>query len=67
MRLQRTVRTRTSETLREARNNFVKNENGDLLEDLHNVLNRMKNFFSHVLNVHGFRNVIFVGTLLKFI
>jgi hypothetical protein len=28
------------------RNNLVKNENGDLLADSHNILNRWKNYFS---------------------
>jgi hypothetical protein len=28
----------------------VKDENGDLLADSHNTLNRWKNFFSHLLN-----------------
>jgi hypothetical protein len=30
----------------------VKHENGDLLADSHNILNRWKKFFSHLLNVH---------------
>jgi hypothetical protein len=30
----------------------VKDENGDLLADSHNVLNRWKKYFSHLLNVH---------------
>jgi hypothetical protein len=29
----------------------VKNENGDLLADPHNLLNRWKNYFSQLLNV----------------
>jgi hypothetical protein len=29
----------------------VKDENGDLLADLHNILNRWKNYFSWLLNV----------------
>jgi hypothetical protein len=28
------------------RNNFVKDENGDLLVDSHSILNRCKNYFS---------------------
>jgi hypothetical protein len=28
------------------RNNLVKDENGDLLADSHNILNRWKNYFS---------------------
>jgi hypothetical protein len=31
----------------QAINNLVKDENGDLLEDSHNILNRWKNYFSH--------------------
>jgi hypothetical protein len=30
----------------------VKDENGDLLADFHNILNRWKNYFSLLLNVH---------------
>jgi hypothetical protein len=30
------------------RNNLVKDENGDLLADSQNVLNRWKNYFSHI-------------------
>jgi hypothetical protein len=30
----------------------VKDENGDLLADPHNILNRWKNYFSQLLNVH---------------
>jgi hypothetical protein len=29
-----------------------KDENGDLLADSHNILNRWKNYFSQSLNVH---------------
>jgi hypothetical protein len=46
MRLQQTVRTRTSETCIE------EDENADLFADSHNILNRWKNYFSQVLNVH---------------
>jgi hypothetical protein len=31
------------------RNNLVKDENGDLLADSHNILNRWKNYFSQLL------------------
>jgi hypothetical protein len=34
-------------------NNLVKDENGDLLVDFNNILNRSKNFFSQLLNVHN--------------
>jgi hypothetical protein len=33
------------------RSNLVKNENGDLLDGFHNILNRWTNF-SRLLNVH---------------
>jgi hypothetical protein len=35
------------------RNNLVKDETGDLLADSHNILNRWKNYFSQLLNVHS--------------
>jgi hypothetical protein len=35
------------------RSNLVKDERGDLLADPHNILNRWKNYFCHLLNVHG--------------
>jgi hypothetical protein len=31
----------------------VKDENGDLLVDSHNILNRRRNYFSQLLNVHN--------------
>jgi hypothetical protein len=31
---------------------LVKDENGDLLADSHTILNRWKNYFSQLLNVH---------------
>jgi hypothetical protein len=34
------------------RSNFVKDEKGDLPADSHNILNRRKNYFSQLLNVH---------------
>jgi hypothetical protein len=39
------------------RNNLVKDENGDLLVDSHNILNRWKNYFSQLLNVHNVSDV----------
>jgi hypothetical protein len=39
------------------RNNLMKYENGDLLADSHNKLNRWKNYFSQLLNVHNVSNV----------
>jgi hypothetical protein len=35
----------------------VKDENGDLLADSHNIVNRWKNYFSQLLNVHRVRDV----------
>jgi hypothetical protein len=35
----------------------VKDENGDLLADSHNTLNRWKNNFSQLLNVHNVSDV----------
>jgi hypothetical protein len=67
MSLQRTVRTRTSETCIgeyinfkigcQPRNNLVKDENGDVLADSHNILNRWKNYFSQLLNMHDVSDV----------
>jgi hypothetical protein len=39
------------------RNILVKDENGDLLVDCHNILNRWKNYFSQLLNVHNVSGV----------
>jgi hypothetical protein len=39
------------------RNNLVKDKNGDLFADFHNILNRSKNYFSQVLNVHNVSDV----------
>jgi hypothetical protein len=35
----------------------VKDENGDLLVDFHNILNRRKNYFSQLLNMHNVSDV----------
>jgi hypothetical protein len=35
----------------------VKDENGDLLADSHNILNRWKNYFSQVVNVYNVSDV----------
>jgi hypothetical protein len=35
----------------------VKDENGDMLVDSHNILNRRKNYFSQLLNVHNVSDV----------
>jgi hypothetical protein len=37
--------------------NIIKDENGNLLADSQSVLNRWKNFFNQMLNVHGVHNV----------
>jgi hypothetical protein len=37
--------------------NIIKEENGNLLADPQNVLNRWKNFFNQVLNIHGVHDV----------
>jgi hypothetical protein len=39
------------------RNNLVKDENGDLLADSHNVLIRQKNYFSQLLSEHNVSDV----------
>jgi hypothetical protein len=39
------------------RSNLVKDENGDLLADSHNILNRWKKFFFQLLNVHRVSDV----------
>jgi hypothetical protein len=36
----------------------VKDGNGDLLPDSHNILNRWKNYFSQLLNVHNVSKVM---------
>jgi hypothetical protein len=40
-----------------ATNSLVKDENGDLLAHSHNILNRWKNYFSQLLNVHNVSDV----------
>jgi hypothetical protein len=35
----------------------VKDENGDLLADSYNILNRWKNYFPQLLKVHNVSNV----------
>jgi hypothetical protein len=35
------------------RTNLVKDERGDLLADSHKILNRWKNYFCQLLNIHG--------------
>jgi hypothetical protein len=36
---------------------LLKDENGDLLADSHNILNGWKNYFSQLLNVHGVTDI----------
>ncbi|KAJ4445236.1 hypothetical protein ANN_07037 [Periplaneta americana] len=36
----------------QARVNVIKDENGDLLADSHSILNRWKNYFGQLLNIH---------------
>ncbi|KAJ4433902.1 hypothetical protein ANN_16215 [Periplaneta americana] len=36
----------------QARVNVIKNENGDLFADAHSILNRWKNYFGQLLNIH---------------
>jgi hypothetical protein len=37
--------------------NIIKDENGNLLANSHSILNRWKNYFSQLLNVHGINYV----------
>jgi hypothetical protein len=37
--------------------NIIKDENGNLIADPQNILNRWKNFFNQVLNIHGVHDV----------
>jgi hypothetical protein len=39
------------------RNNLVKDENGDLLADSHNSLNRQNNYFTRLLDVYNVSDV----------
>jgi len=39
----------------QSRTNLVKDENGDLLAHSHSTLNRGKNYYCQLLNVHGVR------------
>jgi hypothetical protein len=45
------------ETGYQPRTNMVKEENGDVLADSHSILNRWKNYFCQLLNVHGVNDV----------
>jgi hypothetical protein len=39
------------------RSNLVKDENGDMLAYPYNIMNRWKNYFCQLLNVHGVNDV----------
>jgi hypothetical protein len=39
------------------RSNLMKDENGDLLSDSHNIWNRWKNYICQLLNVHDISDV----------
>jgi hypothetical protein len=39
------------------RTNIVKDEQGDLAVDSHSILARWRNYFSHVLNLHGVNHI----------
>ena len=39
------------------RTKIVKEEKGDLVADSHSIMARWRNFFSQILNVHGFSDV----------
>jgi hypothetical protein len=39
------------------RSNLVKDQNGDLLTDSHSILNRWKNYYSQLLNIHRVSDV----------
>jgi hypothetical protein len=41
----------------QSRSNLVKDENGGLLADFNTILNRWKNYFSQLLNVHNVSDV----------
>jgi hypothetical protein len=43
------------------RSNLMKDKNGNVLADSHNILNRWKNYFSQILNVHNVSNYCTVG------
>jgi hypothetical protein len=66
------VRTRTAETFiggisafkkgRYPRTNIAGDEKGDLVVDSHSILNRKRNHFSQLLNLHGVRGVRLIET-----
>ena len=37
--------------------NIVKDEKGDLVADSHSIVDRWRNYFSQLFNVHGFKDV----------
>jgi hypothetical protein len=46
----------------QSRNNLAKDENSDLLADSHNILNKRKDYFSLLLNVHNISDVRQIST-----
>jgi hypothetical protein len=42
------------------RTNLVKDEKGDLFADSHGILNKWKNYFSQLLNVHRVSDIIWL-------
>jgi hypothetical protein len=46
------------------KNNVVKDENGDLLADYHNILNMWKNYFSQLLDLHNVSDVRKIEVLM---
>ena len=41
----------------QSRCNIVKDEKGDLVADSHSIMARWRNYFSHLFNVHGVKDV----------
>jgi hypothetical protein len=39
------------------RTNIVKDEKGDLVAESHSIMTRWRNYFYHILNVHGVSDV----------
>jgi hypothetical protein len=64
--LKLTVRTKTLRTCKGAsmtfkkgyqpRCNIVNDEKGDLVADSHSIVDRWRNYFSHLFNVHGVKD-----------
>jgi hypothetical protein len=41
----------------QSRSSLVKDENGDLLADSNDIVNKWKSYFTHLLNVHNVSDV----------